>query len=294
MASSNSKVWFVTGASSGFGRAVTEVMLRKGDNVVATLRKPAMLDDLANLYSKNRLLVLPLDVTVPSDITTAFLKARETFGRIDVVFNNAGLCIIGEAEGMPDDDAKLLFDTLFWGAANVTKEAVTTFRDFNQPRGGRLLQMSSRGVLRVVPGVAHYAAAKAALESLSEGYATELDPAWNIKITVLQPARFRTAAPWTNTLVPIHPAYSDPNLPSRQYRSIYPGAEHFSDGDIYKFALQMYRLVQLDDPPFYLPLHRTALEAAKIKGQKLLQAVEDYGSWSDDVYLDEENSQGRA
>jgi len=294
MASSNSKVWLVTGASSGFGRAVTEVMLRKGDNVVATLRKPAMLDDLANLYSKNRLLVLPLDVTVPSDITTAFLKARETFGRIDVVFNNAGLCIIGEAEGMPNDDAKLLFDTLFWGAANVTREAVTTFRDFNQPPGGRLLQMSSRAVLRVVPGVAHYAAAKAALESLSEGYATELDPAWNIKITVLQPARFRTAAPWTNVLVPVHPAYADPNLPSRQYRSIYPGAERFSDGDIYKFALQMYRLVQLDDPPFYLPLHRTALEAAKIKGQKLLQAVEDYGSWSDDVYLDEENSQGRA
>lgn len=149
----------MTGASSGFGRAVTEVMLQKGDNVVATLRKPAMLDDLTNLYSKNRLLVLPMDVTIPSDITTAFLKAREKFGRIDVVFNNAGLCVIGEAEGMPDDDAKLLFDTMFWGAANVTKEAVETFRDLNQPPGGRLLQMSSRGVLRVVPGVAHYAAA---------------------------------------------------------------------------------------------------------------------------------------
>lgn len=269
-------------------------MLQKGDVVVATLRKPAMLDDLANVYSQNRLLILPLDVTVPSDITTAFLKAHETFGRIDIVFNNAGLCIIGEAEGMPDDDAKLLFDTLFWGAANVTKEAVTTFRDFNQPPGGRLLQMSSRGVLRVIPGVAHYAAAKAALESLSEGYAAELDPAWNIKITVLQPARFRTAAPWSNVLVPVHPAYSDPNLPSRQYRSIYPGAELFSDGDIYKFAVQIHRLVQLEDPPFYLPLHRTALEAAKIKGQKLLQAVEDYGSWSDDVYPDEENCQGRA
>lgn len=141
MASSNSKVWFVTGASSGFGRAVTEVMLQKGDNVVATLRKPAMLDDLTKLYPKNRLLTLPLDVTVPGDITTAFVKAREAFGRIDVVFNNAGLAIVSEAEGMPDDDAKLLFDTLFWGAANVTKEAVTTFRDFNRPPGGRLLQV---------------------------------------------------------------------------------------------------------------------------------------------------------
>jgi len=134
-------------------------MLRKGDNVVATLRKPAMLDDLATLYPKDRLLILPLDVTVPSDITAAFIKSREAFGRVDVVFNNAGLCIISEVEGMPDDDAKHLFDTNFWGAANVTKEAVATFRDFNNPPGGRLLQMSSRTALRILPGVAHYAAA---------------------------------------------------------------------------------------------------------------------------------------
>ncbi|OJA08043.1 hypothetical protein AZE42_08584 [Rhizopogon vesiculosus] len=153
----------VTGASTGFGRAVTEFMLQKGDNVVATLRKPSVLDDLATLYPKNRLLILPLDVTVPSDIIDAFIKARETFGRVDVVFNNAGICLISEVEGMPDRDAKHLFDTNFWGAANVTKEAVATFRDFNEPHGGHLLQMSSRTALQVVPGVAHYAAAKAGI-----------------------------------------------------------------------------------------------------------------------------------
>jgi len=279
----------VTGASTGFGRAVTEFMLQKGDNVVATLRQPAVLDDLAKLYSKDQLLILPLDVTVPSDITTGFAKARETFGRIDIVFNNAGIGLVSEAEGMPDDEARHLFDVDFWGAANVTKEAVATFRDFNNPPGGRLLQLSSRTVLQVVPGTVHYAAVKAAFETLSEGYAAELDPAWNIKITVIQPARFRTAASLTKRLLPIHPAYSDPNLPSRQHRSIYPGAERFADGDINKFALRMYWLAQLDEPPFYLPLHRTALEAARNKGQKLIRAVEEYGSWSDDVYLDEED-----
>jgi hypothetical protein len=107
------------------------------------------------------------------------------------------------------------------------------------------------------------------------------------QITVIQPANFRTAITRRNILAPIHPAYSDPNLPSRKYRSIYPGAECFSDGDIDKFALQMYKLVQLDDPPFYLPLHRTALEAAWKKGQNLIKAVEEYGNWSDDVYIDE-------
>jgi hypothetical protein len=150
-----------------------------------------------------------------------------------------------------------------------------------------------------------------ALESISEGYAAELDPAWNIKvtvihdtrltgvnypqITVIQPARFRTAFPWRNVLAPIHPAYSDPTLPSRKYRSIYPGgAEQGSDGCINKFALQMQRLVQLDEPPFYLPLHRTSLEAARNKSRKLLKAVEEHGSWSDDIYIDEENSQAQA
>jgi hypothetical protein len=132
-----------------------------------------------------------------------------------------------------------------------------------------------------------------------------LDPAWNIKvtlthdtrltginfpqITVIQPANFRTAAALTKRLLPIHPAYSDPNLPSRQLRSMYPGAERFADGDINKFALRMHWLAQLDEPPFYLPLHRTALKAARNKSQKLIQAVEEYGSWSDDVYLDEED-----
>jgi NAD(P)-dependent dehydrogenase (short-subunit alcohol dehydrogenase family) len=133
-------------------------MLQKGDNVVATLRQPAVLDDLAKLYSKDQLLILPLDVTVPSDITAGFAKARETFGRVDIIFNNAGICLISEAEGMPDDEAKRLFDVNFWGAANVTKEAVATFRDFNNPPGGRLLQLSSRTVLQVAPGAVHYAA----------------------------------------------------------------------------------------------------------------------------------------
>lgn len=113
-----------------------------------------------------------------------------------------------------------------------------------------------------------------------------------LQITVIQPAQFRTAFPRRNVLIPIHPAYADPNLPSRKYRSIYPeGAERLADGDINKFALQMHRLAQLDNPPFYLPMHRSALKAARNKGQKLIKAEEEYGSWSDDIYIDEENSQ---
>ncbi|KIJ67600.1 hypothetical protein HYDPIDRAFT_26026 [Hydnomerulius pinastri MD-312] len=281
------KVWFVTGASSGFGRAVTEEALQKGDSVVATLRKPEMLSDIPAQYS-SQLLVLTVDVKDPVQITKAFDGALKRFGRIDVVFNNAGICIISEAEGMNEEHARDMFDVLFWGAANVTKEAIKVFRESNKPAGGHLLQMSSRTALKVVPGVAHYAAAKAALECLSEGLVAELDPNWNIKISVIQPALFRTSAPLSNTIEPPHPAYSNPNFPSMKIRNLYLDklAARGSDGDPKKLAQAMHKLAYMNDPPFYLPLHRVAVQAAKSKGEGLIQAADKYASWSDDVYFD--------
>jgi NAD(P)-dependent dehydrogenase (short-subunit alcohol dehydrogenase family) len=148
----------VTGASAGFGRTVTEHALQQGDNVVATLRKPEALSDLLSTYS-SRLLVLPLDVRDPEQIRVAFENAVQRFGRVDIVFNNAGICIISEAEGMSDEHGRELFEVLFWGAANVTKEAVKVFRERNDPPGGRLLQVSSRTTLKIEAGIAHYAAA---------------------------------------------------------------------------------------------------------------------------------------
>lgn len=132
--------------------------MQQGDNVVATLRKPEVLSDLLSKHS-SQLLVLSLDVGDPEQIHAAFENALEKFGHVDIVFNNAGICIISEAEGMRNERGRELFEVLFWGAANVTKEAVKIFRERNDPPGGRLLQMSSRTALQVVPGVAHYAAA---------------------------------------------------------------------------------------------------------------------------------------
>ncbi|KAH7924637.1 NAD(P)-binding protein [Leucogyrophana mollusca] len=285
----------VTGASSGFGRSVTEAVLARGDTVVATLRHPPALSNVVAKYDASRLLVLSLDVTKPDEICVAFSEALQAFGRIDVVFNNAGSCVVGEAEGMSEEHARGLFEVLFWGAANVTKEAVKTFRDVNKPPGGRLLQMSSRTALEVLPGCTHYAAAKAALECLSEGYAAELDPTWNIKITLVEPALFRTQAPRKNILAPVHPAYTNPLLPSRKYRSLYgqPGIELLSNGDSDKLASAMYRLATLDDPPFRLPLHKVALDAAGRKGRGLLEAANTYKTWSDDIYLDDDNTIGK-
>lgn len=91
---------------------------------------------------------------------------------------------------------------------------------------------------------------------------------------------------WSTTVAPIHPAYSDPDLPSRRLQSLFPGelAAGAYDGDPKKFAQAMYRLACMHDPPFYLPLHRVAVQAAKARGEELIQTAEEYASWSDDVY----------
>ena len=157
----------MTGSSSGFGRLLVEVALSNGDNVVATLRTPDALSDLTKQYPPSRLLVVALDVRQASQITDAFAKAKDTFGRIDVVFNNAGYGMLAEVEGTPDDAARELFETDFWGAAKVNIEAVKFFRESNPPGlGGRLLVTSSFVGLKPLPCSGFYSAAKHGKRSL--------------------------------------------------------------------------------------------------------------------------------
>ncbi|KAL0961174.1 hypothetical protein HGRIS_006145 [Hohenbuehelia grisea] len=153
-----SRVWFITGTSSGFGRFVTELALEGGDSVVATLRNPELLNDLKSKHGEDRLLILKVDVRDKQHIENAFTRAVETFGHIDVVFNNAGYGGVSEAEGTPEELARDIFETNFWGAVHVSQAAIRTFRDVNNPPGGRLLQQSSLVGIGAMPLVAFYSA----------------------------------------------------------------------------------------------------------------------------------------
>ena len=140
---------------------MAEVALEKGDMVVATLRRPSVLDDLAAKHTPDQLRVLKLDVTQPAEIVAAFAEAKKAFGRVDIVFNNAGVGSVGEVESTPEDAARHVFDVTFWGAVNVSKEAVRFFREENPSGiGGRLLNMSSFTGIRAVPCLPYYSAAK--------------------------------------------------------------------------------------------------------------------------------------
>ncbi|KAG2074953.1 NAD(P)-binding protein [Suillus decipiens] len=279
---SSPKVWFITGASSGFGRFMTEYALNQGDIVVATLRKPQVLSDLIARYSADKLLVLKVDVTKQEDIDEAFARTRSTFGRLDVVFNNAGYALITEIEGTPVDKARELFETNFWGATNVSRAAVKFFREVNEPgKGGIILQVSSVGGFYAPPELGYYAATKHALEGFSDGLAKELPDSWNINICIIEPGGFHTNVIKGATMLPQHPAYADESFATSVFRHMLE-TEDF-EGDAQKFARTVYEVVQGGKIPKRLPMGLDALEVLDIRIENLKATIDETKGWSVDL-----------
>ncbi|KAI0330507.1 NAD-P-binding protein [Cubamyces sp. BRFM 1775] len=283
---SYSRVWLITGTSTGFGRALTELVLERNERVVAIARQPSTMSDLSAKHGRDRLLVLNADVTVPEQVEEAFAQSKCAFGQLDVVVNNAGWAHLGEVESMDDATARAMFETNFWGAVKVTREALKFFRDCNPPgTGGRLLQISS--VLGMVGLGAHtfYAASKFALEGMTESLVQELDPAWNIKITLIEPGWFRSAAISKIIWAKRHPAYDNPDLPANKVRAQWEGFS--SPGDTRKAVEVFYKVSTLPDPPLYLPLGKDAIELVRKKMSMLDTVMTEYASWSEELLVAE-------
>ncbi|KAJ6474042.1 NAD(P)-binding protein [Mycena vitilis] len=251
------RVWFITGASSGFGLYMAEKALANGEKVVATLRKPEVLSDLVKQYPETgatqRLLVLKLDVTQAAQIPLAFADAKKAFGRVDVVFNNAGYGIISEVEGISEANARSLFEVNFWGAFNVTKEALKYFRS-NVPIGGLLINVSSMFGVDAPPGAGFYAATKFALDAVTDSLVKELDPDWKIKVTIFCPGWFKTNMTTVNAIVEdVHPAYRGKDtLGSIQVRNMSVGlvtGESPLLQDARKLIDRFWDISTLDTPP---------------------------------------------
>ncbi|PCH43825.1 NAD(P)-binding protein [Wolfiporia cocos MD-104 SS10] len=275
------KVWFITGSSSGFGRAMTETVLRRGGIAVATLRKPTALSDLAAEYPPDRLLLVQLDVTKPDQVTAAFAQAKRAFGRIDVVFNNAGAALFAETEGTPEEAARALFEVNFWGAANVSREAVRFFRDENKPAGGIILQNTSMACFGNIPLIGYYTATKLALEGLSTSIAAEIEPSWNIKITLIEPGAFQSNVADVAVRSEPHPAYASPTSRVSLFRPNL--TEKALTGDTEKATEVIYKVAGLSEPPLHFPLGRDSVAHAKQLLTTFQTAVEQYGPWSDEL-----------
>ncbi|KAF8996910.1 hypothetical protein BDQ17DRAFT_1544570 [Cyathus striatus] len=268
------KVWLVTGSSSGLGLSVVKYVLSKGDIVVATLRKPEVLSELTTQYGPTQLLVVKLDVAKPDEITSTFAVAIEKFGRIDVVYNNAGYAFIAEFESAPDVLARSMFEVNFWGAANVSREAIRVFRDVNKPSGGRLLQASSTAALTGTPTCSYYSASKFALVGLSEAIAKEVDLSWNIKVVILDIGGFKTRAldAGVLTVVPQHPQYA--NTTSFMRSLLTENKEQISVGDSDKAGREIHRIAYDDGAPLHVAFGLDSIEGTKEKIELLKDNVE--------------------
>ena len=182
-----SKTWFITGASSGFGRELTELLLQRGDRVAATVRKPDALQDLAAKYGE-RLWVAILDVTDGTAVRKTINRAFAELQRIDVVVSNAGYLLFGAAEEAGDEQIERQLDTNLLGSIQVARSAIPHLR---QQGGGRIIQISSSVGQAAYPAMGVYAATKWGIEGFFEGTIPEIAP-FGIEVTLVEPGASRT------------------------------------------------------------------------------------------------------
>jgi NAD(P)-dependent dehydrogenase (short-subunit alcohol dehydrogenase family) len=179
--------WLITGTSSGFGRTLTELALERGDNVVATVRKPSALDDLKERHG-NRLRVSILDVTSPTEIVAVVDAAFDAFGKIDFAVSNAGYIMVGAAEEAELPRIERLLDTNLLGSIVFAKAVIPHMR---KQGGGRILQISSEQSQMAYPGMSVYATTKWGIEGFFEGVIPEIAK-FGIEVTLVEPGTART------------------------------------------------------------------------------------------------------
>ncbi|WP_431279970.1 SDR family oxidoreductase [Leifsonia poae] len=271
------QIWFITGSSRGFGRALVRAALEAGDSVAATARKPEQLDDLVQEFG-DRVHPIALDVTDAQAAQRAIAEARETFGRLDVIVNNAGYSNVSPIESTDDDDFRTQFETNFWGVYNVTKAAIPVLRE---QAGGLVIQFSSvGGRVGGSPGIASYQAAKFAIDGFSRVLQTETAP-FGVKVLVVEPSGFATDwAGSSMTVRDIPEAYEQTvgAMNSRMRQNTQGPA-----GDPQRAAEILVRVAKRSDIPYHLPLGVNAAEMsiaqdrAAARGRREVAAGQPFG-----------------
>lgn len=248
-----SKVWLVTGANSGFGRAITEAAVAAGDVVVATARRPATLDDLVAAHP-DQVEAVALDVTDAAGIETTVRDVVERHGRVDVLVNNAGRSHVGAFEETTDTELRDLFDVHVFGPAALVRAVLPHMRD---RRSGAIVQLSSMGGQMSFAGFSAYSGTKFALEGMSEALADEVRP-YGIKVLIVEPGAFRTGLFGNISTSAELDAYAETVGPTRKMVASSDGSQ---PGDPAKAAAAILAALNAEQTPLRLPLGDDAVDA---------------------------------
>ena len=241
------KVWFITGASRGFGALITQEALAAGDKVVATARDPKTITDKIGAHPN--LLAVRLDVTQEARAHEAVREAVKRFGRIDILLNNAGYGLLGAVEESSASEVERMFQTNVFGVLNVTRAVLPEMR---RQRSGHVINISSIGGYAGYIGWGAYGATKFAIEGITESLAQEVKPL-GLKATVVEPGFFRTDFLDEQSLVKTKIEIDDYAETVGAMRSFAASANHAQPGDPVKFAKGMVKLAHAENPPLRMP-----------------------------------------
>jgi NAD(P)-dependent dehydrogenase (short-subunit alcohol dehydrogenase family) len=262
------KTWLVTGVSSGFGRALAQAALARGDRVVGTLRQEAQCAEFAALAPGQAFGVV-LDVRNHDDVQRVVGEIESTVGPIDVLVNNAGYGYEGSIEEASMADVRAQFDVNVFGAISVIQAVLPFMR---KRRAGRILNVTSMGGLMTFPGVGIYHGSKFALEGINETLAKEVAD-FGIKVTAIEPGSFRTD--WAGrsmqrgarTIADYDASFE----PIREARAARSGKQ---PGDPLKAAQAILQVADAPNPPVHLLLGSDALALVRVKLDGLKQEID--------------------
>jgi NAD(P)-dependent dehydrogenase (short-subunit alcohol dehydrogenase family) len=266
------KVWLITGCSSGFGRALAEAALERGDRVVATARNTAALLELAARWP-GTVHLAELDVTDTAQCSAVVAEAVRVFGRIDVLVNNAGYGLVGAVEESTPEQIQRNFAVNFFGPLTLIRAALPHFR---AAKSGHILNISAAAAIANYAGFGIYGAAKCALEGVSESIALE-GRTFGLKVTLVQPGPFRTdfisrgleRAP--STL----PEYEGSSGKFGKFLATIDGKQ---PGDPARAAQAILQAVDAEKPPQRLVLGKYALDKSR---RTLTQREADLKAWEE-------------
>lgn len=246
----SNKIWFITGASRGFGRVWTEAALKRGDRVAATARSLESIADFKKRYGEN-VLTLELDVTNAEQAKSAVQQAHAHFGRLDVVLNNAGYSLVGMIEEAEADEVRAMYETNIFGTLSVIKAALPLLRSQG---GGHIVGVSSTLGHVTMPLIGYYCSSKWAFEAIHESLALEVK-GWGIKVSIIEPGAYATEFGSAQSLklaagLDIYNGLRD---------EIMGGIATLEKGDPEATAEAVLKLVDAENPPLRLFLGSHAL-----------------------------------
>lgn len=264
------RVWYITGCSSGFGRAIARKVLESGERVVATARRAEALADLAAEFG-DAVLALSVDVTDPREVEDSLAAGHGHFGQLDVVLNNAGYGLIGALEEVTEEEIRANFEVNVMGPIRVIRAALPILR--GQKRG-HLVTISAAAAIGNYAGFSIYGGGKAMLEGIHESLAQELRPL-GIRVTLVQPGPFRTEFIGRG-MAAASGRIEDYNRTVARFHDYLRKMDGKQPGDPARAADAIRTIVDSDNPPLRLVLGTYATDKVRKKAAAVLKELDEW------------------